>query len=128
MASAMTADDVIRTHTNEFNRSLIKRDFNALSKLYGDDYMLVRPDGSVLSKQDVLRDLDTGGLTFRSIEMSDVNVRIHGATALLTAETRTVTARKGTETPAHVRVVAVYVADGNELRLVHFQSVTLPVP
>jgi ketosteroid isomerase-like protein len=128
MASGMTPDDVIRTHTQEFNRSLIAQDIDALSRLYADDYMLVRPDGSVLSKQDVLRDLDAGGLTFRSIEMRDVNIRIHGATALLTAETRTVTARRGLETAAHFRLVAVYATDGNALRLVHFQSVTLPLP
>ena len=122
----MTAEDVIRTHRQEFNRALKAQDFDALSRLYADDYMLVRPDGSVLSKQEVLRDLRDGGLIFRSIEMADVNVRIHGATALLTAESRTVTARAGAETAAHLRLVAVYVADGSEIRLVHFQSVALP--
>ena len=123
----MTPDEVIRTHT-EFNRALMAQDLDALSRLYADDYMLVRPDGSVLSKQEVLRDLESGGLTFRSIEMTDVNVRVHGSTALLTAEARTMTVRRSTETAAHVRLVAVYDADGNELRLVHFQSVTLPLP
>jgi ketosteroid isomerase-like protein len=42
----ITTEDVVRTHT-EFNRALTARDFDALSKLYADDYMLVRPDGSV---------------------------------------------------------------------------------
>ena len=40
------------------------RDFDALSKLYADEYVLVRPDGSVLSKKEVLRDLQEGGLKF----------------------------------------------------------------
>ena len=127
MAPGIAPDEVIRTH-KQFNKALITQDLERLSRTYADDYMLVRPDGSVLSKEDVLRDLRIGGLTFRSIEMSDVHVRIHGATALLTAETRAVTARRGTETAAHFRLVAVYATDGNELRLVHFQSVTLPLP
>jgi ketosteroid isomerase-like protein len=122
----VTPEDVIRTHTQAFNEALKAQDLDALSRLYADDYMLVRPDGSVLSKEDVLRDLRDGGLIFRSIEMTDVNVRIHGATALLTAESRTVAARRGAQTDAHFRLVAVYVADGGGLRLVHFQSVTLP--
>jgi ketosteroid isomerase-like protein len=125
-ASIVTPEDVIRTHTQAFNEALKAQDLDALSRLYADDYMLVRPDGSVLSKEDVLRDLRDGGLIFRSIEMTDVIVRIHGATALLTAESRTVTARRGAQTDAHFRLVAVYVADGSGLRLVHFQSVTLP--
>ena len=122
----MTTEDVIRTHTQEFNRALESQDLDALSRLYADDYTLVRPDGSVLSKQGVLRDLGDGGLIVRSIEMTEVNVRVYGETALLTAVSRTVVSRRGTETRAHIRLVAVYVADGNRLRLVHFQSVSLP--
>ena len=122
----MTPADVIRTHTQEFNEALKAQDLGVLSRLYADDYMLVRPDGSVLSKQEVLRDLRDGGLVFRSIEMTDIKVRVHGDTALLTADNRTVAARNGVETATHVRLVAVYVADGDRLRLVHFQSVSQP--
>jgi ketosteroid isomerase-like protein len=120
----VTAEDVIRTHT-QFNRALEAQDLDTLSRLYADDYTLVRPDGSVLSKQEVLRDLRDGGLTFRSINMTDVNVRVYGETGLLSAVIRTVASRKSAETRAHLRLVAVYVADGNRLRLVHFQSVSL---
>ena len=121
----ITTEAVVRTHT-EFNRALTARDFDALSKLYADDYMLVRPDGSVLSKQEVLRDLQAGGLKFTSIEIANVKVRIYGQTALLTADSQTVTSRHGKEMRTHVRLLAVYVAEGGMLRLVHFQSVSLP--
>lgn len=121
----IAVEDVVRTHT-EFNRALTMRDFNALSKLYADDYVLVRPDGSVLSKKDVLHDLQAGGLKFTSIEIANVNVRIYGQTALLTGDTQTVTSRNDKEAQAHVRLVAVYVAEGGRLRLAHFQSVSLP--
>ena len=47
----MTAEDVIRTHTEGFNRALTTHDLDALSAIYADDYMLVRPDGSVLGKR-----------------------------------------------------------------------------
>ena len=42
----MTAEDVIRTHTEGFNRALTTHDLDALSAIYADDYMLVRPDGA----------------------------------------------------------------------------------
>lgn len=88
--------------------------------------MLVRPDDSVLSKQEVLADLRIGGLAFKAIEIADVKVRIHGDTAILTAASRTVTSRQGKEAKSHIRLVAVYVTDQSRPRLVHFQSVLLP--
>ena len=45
----MTVEDVIRTHTEGFNRALTTHDLDALSAIYTDDYMLVRPDGSKLT-------------------------------------------------------------------------------
>ena len=121
----MTADDVVAIHT-AFNRALVAHDVDTLARIYGDDYMLVRPDGSVLSKQDVLRDLETGGLMFKSIEIGNIDVRVYGGTALLTGESRTVTSRKSQDTTAHVRLLAVYVAEAGGLRLAHFQSVSMP--
>ena len=96
----MTVEDVIRTHTEGFNRALTAHDLDALSAIYADDYMLVRPDGSVLGKEDVLRDLGAGGLRFTSIELANVSVRIYDQTALLTGDSRTVRARTVWRIPA----------------------------
>jgi ketosteroid isomerase-like protein len=100
----MTVEDVIRTHTQAFYRALKARDFDALSKMYSDDELLVRPDGFVLWKEQVLRDLQAGNLTFNSIEIT----------------------RDGKKARAHFRLVAVYVESGRALRLVYFQSVLPP--
>ncbi len=121
----MTEAEVLRTHVDLFNGALKSRDWDELAAIYSDDYMLVRPDGSVLSKEEVLKDLRVGGLEFKEIEVADVKVRIHGAAAILTGVSRTVTSRLAKEATSHFRLVAVYVADRSGPRLVHFQSVSL---
>jgi len=121
----MTEAEVLRTHVDLFNGALKSRNWDQLAAVYSDDYMLVRPDGSVLSKEEVLKDLRVGGLEIKEIEVADVKVRIHGDAAILTGISRTVTSRQARETTSHFRLVAVYVADRSGPRLVHFQSVSL---
>jgi ketosteroid isomerase-like protein len=121
----MTEAEVVSTHSDRFNGALRSRNWDDLAAIYSDDYMLVRPDGSVLSKKEVLNDLQVGGLEFKEIEITNVKVRIHGDTGILTATCRTVTSRQGKETKSNIRLVAVYVAEQGRPRLVHFQSVLL---
>lgn len=121
----MTAEDVLRVHRNIFYRSLINQDFEALGELCANEYMLVRPDGSVLNKEAVLHDLKFGGLTFKSIELAGENVRIYGETAIVTGESRTLACRNGEELSSRFRLIAVYTGDAEKLKLIHFQSTIL---
>jgi ketosteroid isomerase-like protein len=121
----MTAEEILSIHTDVFNRALKEQDYAALEGLYAGDYMLVRPDGSVLNKQEVLQDLRSGGLRFHSIELSQTEVRVYGSTALLTAECQSVSSRSGMESRSHFRLLAVYAQQGR-IKLVHFQSTSLP--
>jgi ketosteroid isomerase-like protein len=121
----MTAEEILSIHTDTFNRALKEQDCVALEGLYADDYTLVRPDGSVLNKQEVLQDLRSGGLRFHSIELGQTEVRMYGATAVLTAESQAVSSRDGMESRSHFRIIAVYVQQGQSITLVHFQSTFL---
>lgn len=121
----MTADEILSIHTDTFNRALKEQDYAALEGLYAGDYMLVRPDGSVVNKREVLQDLRSGGLRVHSIELGQPELRMYGSTALLTAESQTVTSRNGMESRSHFRLIAVYVRQGQSIKLVHFQSTSL---
>ena len=90
----MTAEQVLQFHSEGFNRALTQQDFNALEGIYSEIYMLVRPDGSVLNKQQVLKDLREQ-LRIYSIELEDAVVRVVGSVAILTAASKTVSSRNG---------------------------------
>jgi ketosteroid isomerase-like protein len=121
----MNPETVLRLHT-DFNRALLRQDHAALSDIYSERYMLVRPDGSVLNKEQVLKDLRNGGLTFHSVDLESPVVRVLGSAAILTANSATDSSRHGKRTVANIRLVAVYADEGDGVRLVHFQSVLLP--
>ena len=63
----MTPEEVSRAHREGFYGALRKNDLEKLSQVYSDDYMLVRPDGSVLSKGQILDDLKTHAMSSNSI-------------------------------------------------------------
>src|ERR1700723_4078242 len=121
----MTAEEILSIHTDIFNRALKEQDFAALEGLYAGDYMLVRPDGSVLNKQEGLQDLRSGGLRFHSIELGQTEVRMYGSPAVLTAESQAASSRKGMERRSHFRLIAVYVQEGQSIKRIHFQSTVL---
>ena len=122
----MTPEEVLRIHKEGFNRALQQQDYETLETIYSDRYMLVRTDGSVLNKEQVLNDLREQGLTFNAIDLDDVVVRVLGSAAILTAESRTLSSRNGKRSQTHFRLVAVYAQEADAIRLVHFQSTTLP--
>ena len=117
----MTAEQVLQLHSEGFNRALTQQDYDALERIYSDTYMLVRPDGSVLNKQQVLKDLREQ-LRIHSIELEDAVVRVVGSVAIFTAASKTVSSRNGKESRSHFRLVAVYGQESDAIRLVHFQS------
>ena len=122
---SLTKQEVLAIHRDVFYQALLKNDLEALSRLYSDNYMLVRPDGSVLNRDEILHDLRESGLTFKSIELKGEQVRVYGETGILTGESRTISERNGVSNPTQFRFIAVYAQIGEALRLIHFQSTSL---
>ncbi len=122
----MTAEEVSRAHHEDFYGALRNNDLRKLSQIYSDDYMLVRPDGSVFSKAQILEDLKIHSMSFTSIELTNEKIRIYGSVGILTGDSKIMTVRDGKESEIEFRFVAVYAKQSDRLQLVHFQSSPLP--
>ncbi|MDQ2832407.1 MAG: nuclear transport factor 2 family protein [Acidobacteriota bacterium] len=118
----MTEESILKIHRQVFLKSLLEQDWPSLADLYADDYTLVRSDGTTLGKEAVLADLTTGGLLFRSIELTHERVRLLGSVAVITGDSKTVAERGSLAFQSAFRFVAVYVESGEDTRLLHFQS------
>ena len=118
----ITIEEVRRAHREEFYGALKRNDFKRLSEIYSDDYMLVRPDGSVFSKGQILDDLKMHSMSFLSIELENEKIRIRGPVGILTGDSKITSVRDGKESKTAFRLVAVYSKRGDRIELVHFQS------
>jgi ketosteroid isomerase-like protein len=123
----LTKEEVSRVHREKFYPALKNGDLGTLAEVYADDYMLVRPDGSVFSKAQILDDLKTHAMRFSSIELTNETIRIYGSVGILTGDSKTVALRDGKESKALARLVAVYRKQNDRIELVHFQSNSLPL-
>jgi ketosteroid isomerase-like protein len=122
----ITTREVTRAHREDFYGALRNNDLAKLSQIYSEDYMLVRSDGTAFSKAQILDDLKSHAMTFRSIELANEKIRIYGSVGILTGDSRITTARDGNENTAEFRLVAVYCKRDHGIELVHFQSSPLP--
>jgi ketosteroid isomerase-like protein len=123
----LTKEEVSRVHREKFYAALKSSDFEKLAEVYADDYMLVRPDGSVLSKAQILDDLKTHAMSFSTIKLTNETIRIYGSVAILTGDNKTVAIRDGKGSMAQARIVAVYRKKNDRIELVHFQGNSLPM-
>jgi ketosteroid isomerase-like protein len=122
----MTIDEVARAHHEDFIGALVRNDLAKLSQIYANDYMLVRPDGSVFSKDQILADLKAHSMTFSSIESTNETIRVYGQVGILTGDNKAIAVRDGKESKTRSRFVAIYVKRDDRIELVHFQSNNLP--
>ena len=61
---------------NDWPRILKERDVAAVRKLEADDILLIYPDGSVGSKDQDMKDIESGALSADSWELSDLTVSV----------------------------------------------------
>jgi ketosteroid isomerase-like protein len=67
-ASFVITNEEVRRTFDAFIAALFGGDYQTLHDLYDDDYILVRPDGTVLVKKDILNDLKEHSMVLFSSE------------------------------------------------------------
>ena len=77
--AAITAE--VTRIEKDWPRILKERDGTTARRMEADDIVLVYPDGSTGGKEQDIKDIEAGNLTFDSWEVSDVNVKVLDADA-----------------------------------------------
>lgn len=76
--------ETLRAIDASWNSLRLKSDVEGLERLLGDDWVLTHSDGRVQDKADYLRELSSRTRANQIIENQDVELRLHGDTAVVT--------------------------------------------
>jgi ketosteroid isomerase-like protein len=66
------------------NQAVVKGDVATLDRMTSDDYTFITLRGELRTKQEILKGFASGSFKYQSREISDLNVRIYGDTAVVT--------------------------------------------
>jgi ketosteroid isomerase-like protein len=118
----MISKEEVQASYEGFLQALESGDRASLERIYADDYILVRPNGDTLTKEQILADLRQHSMRFTSFEVNDVLIRTKGSVGIFTADVRSIAIRDGVEIRVHARQVVILSKENDRITITHFQS------
>lgn len=91
--AAVSAQEEIRVLEHERNEAILKGDAAALDRMTADDYTFITLRGELRTKAEIVKGFKSGSFKYESREISDLNIRVYGNTAIVTGRSN----QKGTE-------------------------------
>jgi ketosteroid isomerase-like protein len=117
------ANDEVQKTFDAFIAALSAGDYQTLGDLYDEDYLLIRPDGTVLGKSDILSDLKEHSMVLSSYETTPISLKTKGAVGILSTEAKSTFIRDGRrQARTHSLQIVIFVKTGSVVTITHFQS------
>jgi hypothetical protein len=124
--SSPIANDEVQKTFDAFIAALSAGDYQTLGDLCDEDYLLIRPDGTVLGKSDILSDLKEHSMVLSSYETTPISLKTKGAVGILTTEAKSTFIRDGgRQVKTHSLQVVIFVKTGSIVTITHFQSTNI---
>jgi hypothetical protein len=105
--------------------SLIAKDSVTLSGLLADDVTYGHTNGMIQTKAQLIRSVMNGEQDYKSIEPSDMVVRIYDETGLVTMNSKVIMTYQNNPLEMNMAVTLVWIKNKNDWKLVARQSVKL---
>ena len=115
--------EVVMMKMLELKTALIQKDSVSLSKLLADDVSYGHSNGWLQGKADLIRDVVSGVQDYKTIEPSNLNIRVYENTAVVTMQSKSNMIFQGKPLDLSMNVLLVWVKKNNDWKLIARQSV-----
>ena len=116
-------EEAIMMHMLGLKTALIQKDSVSLSKLLSDDVSYGHSNGLLQTRSQLIRDVVSGVQDYKSIDPSDLQIRIYDKTAIVTMKSGVSLVMQGKPMNISMNVLLVWVWKDNDWKLVARQSV-----
>lgn len=106
--------------------AMVKADTAELGRLLADDLTYTHSTGAVETKEQFLAAISSQATRYRSIEPSEVRIRVYGETTVVTGKVAMQVSSRGQDLAFTARFTAVYARLGGAWKLVAWQTTRLP--
>jgi uncharacterized protein (TIGR02246 family) len=121
------AEREVSDTVKQWAASIVSRDMNALAKILADDVVITDYNGKVRGKKEELEILKPSpDVKTISVENEDVNIKVRGKTAIVTALTIMLFNIGSRDTAVSMRYTAVFVKRERRWQIVALQTSRIP--
>lgn len=107
--TALSTEQQIKALEEERNRAILSGNAAAMDRMTADDYTFITLRGELRTKSEILKGFQSGSFKYESREISDLNVRVYGDTAVVVGRSIQKGAENGKDYSGDYRFTRVYV-------------------
>ena len=108
-AKDQAAEKEIRQIEEELRAAVVKADAGIFERVLADEYTTTNANGLTRTKAQLIADIKSGAAKTESLTIDNINVRVYGDTAVLTANRSARSSLRGADTSGHQRMIRVLV-------------------
>jgi uncharacterized protein (TIGR02246 family) len=116
------AEREVRQLESDLREAWLRGDTATLQRLLADDWKIIHTNGREQTKAQFIEAIKSGRIKFKSMEFDEVEVRVYGDAAVVTARSTNRVEFRGQESSGQVRFTRVYVRRREEWRVVTEQA------
>ena len=123
--AARSAEEEIKSLEHERNVAILNGDAAALERMTADDYTFITLRGELRTKSEIVKGFQSGSFKYESRQISDLNIRAYGNTAVVTGRSNQKGMENGKDYSGDYRFTRVYVRQNGRWLTIALQATVI---